>query len=184
MEGCRRAWMRAVLGRTPRIFDATIIDSLRQGSAFFAWARLIAPGGGVALPGNADRLEGVAARLTRPVAEALEAKRMLPILFPAAALTSFLWANRLFGSCAHMMAAVPHDPDDPSAPEAAAQAAEVNIAAARNVNRGLRSICFALAAPAALAGALPLALAATAAAVTQLRREFASLSRRAIAGAG
>lgn len=178
MEAHRRAWMREMVTRNTRIFDGTIIDSLRQGSAFFASASLISLGGCLALMGEADRLETVAQDLTLPVMGApVEAKLMLPILFLAAAMMSFLWAHRLFGYCAIMMAAVPNDPADPAAHPAAERAAEVNISAARHFNRGLRSIYFALAALAALAGPVPLALATATAAAIQLRREFASGSR-------
>jgi uncharacterized membrane protein len=59
----------------------------------------------------------------------------------------------------------------------AAQAAEVNIHAARNFNRGMRSIYFALGALGALIG--PWVLIATTLAVSGVivRREFASQSR-------
>jgi uncharacterized membrane protein len=182
MEGYRRAWMRAFADRSPRIFDATIIDSLRQGTAFFASACLIALGGGVALIGNAERLETVAADLTLPVTGVpVEARLVLVLLFLADALLKFVWANRLFGYCAVLMAAVPNDPADPATQAAAARAAEVNIFAARNFNRGLRSIYFALAALAWLAGPAAMAAATLAAAAIQLRREFASASRAAIA---
>lgn len=32
----RRRWMQEFLTRQPRIFDAAVIDTLRQGTAFFA----------------------------------------------------------------------------------------------------------------------------------------------------
>jgi Protein of unknown function, DUF599 len=35
MSEYRRDWMRQFVTRQPRIFDATVIDSLRQGTAFF-----------------------------------------------------------------------------------------------------------------------------------------------------
>ena len=75
------------------------------------------------------------------------------LLFLADALLKFIWSNRLFGYCAVLMAAVPNDADDPRAFHRAAQAAEVNITAARSFNRGLRSVYFALAALAWLLGA-------------------------------
>ena len=39
MQEYRRDWMRTFVTRQPRIFDATLIDSLRQGTAFFASPR-------------------------------------------------------------------------------------------------------------------------------------------------
>lgn len=181
MEAWRRAWMVQFVTRQPRIFDATIVDSLRQGTAFFASACLIALGGGVALIGNADRLEMVAADLTLTVdGIPIEARLALVLLLLADALLKFLWANRLFGYCAILMAAVPNNPDDPEAQPSAARAADINITAARSFNRGLRSIYFALAALAGLAGPVAMMLGTTLAVAIQMRREFASDSRRAI----
>lgn len=181
MEAYRRAWMVQFVTRTPRIFDAAIIDSLRQGTAFLASTCLIALGGGVALIGNADRLERVAADLTLPVVGLpVEARLVFMLLFLADALLKFVWANRLFGYCAVLMAAVPNDPADPGALPAAARAAEVNITAARSFNRGLRSIYFALAALAGLAGPWAMLAATLAAVAIQIRREFASESRQVL----
>ena len=75
------------------------------------------------------------------------------------------------------MAAVPNDHADPQAFPRAAQAAEINITAAKSFNRGLRSIYFALAALGWVLG--PWALMATTllACGVLLRREFASHSR-------
>jgi len=178
MKDYRRDWMRQFVTRQPRIFDATLIDSLRQGTAFFASASMIAIGGGVALIGNSDRLRGLAEDLTiDPAAVQVEVKIILSLAFLANALLKFVWAHRLFGYCAILMAAVPNDPADPQADHRAAQAAEVNITAAKNFNRGLRSIYFALAALGWLFGPVGLILAALAATTVLLRREFASQSR-------
>ena len=46
MQDYRREWMRQFVTRQPRIFDATMIDNLWQGTAFFASASMIAIGGG------------------------------------------------------------------------------------------------------------------------------------------
>jgi uncharacterized membrane protein len=92
-------------------------------------------------------------------------------------LLKFIWSHRLFGYCAIMMAAVPNDPADPLAYHRAAQAAEINISAARNFNRGLRSVYFALAALAWLFGAVPLLVATALCLAVLIRREFASGSR-------
>jgi uncharacterized membrane protein len=181
MQRYRREWMRQMVTRQPRIFDAQIVDSLRQGTAFFASTCMIAIGGGAAVIGNPTLLADVTADLA-PVArtEGLELRVILVLLFLSDALLKFIWSNRLFGYCAVLMAAVPNSPDDPQAYARAAQAAEVNITAARNFNRGLRSVYFALTALAWLLGAAPL-IAATALCVTVLlRREFASESRKVI----
>ncbi|MFN4204236.1 MAG: DUF599 domain-containing protein [Tabrizicola sp.] len=180
MEDYRRDWMRTFVTRQPRIFDATLIDSLRQGTAFFASACMIAIGGGVAVIGNAAAVQRLAEGL--PIADGPDvAVKMLPVIgFLANALLKFVWAHRLFGYCSILMAAVPNDPEDPRAFHRAGQAAEINITAAKSFNRGLRSIYYALAALGWLLGPWGLAAGTVLATAILIRREFASTSRRVI----
>ena len=167
--------------RQPRIFDATLIDSLRQGTAFFASACMIAIGGGIAVIGNAATVQRLTDDLPLAGTGPDVALRMLPeIGFLANALLKFVWAHRLFGYCSILMAAVPNDPADPSAFHRAGQAAEINITAAKSFNRGLQSIYFALAALGWLVGPWGLLAGVTLATAILLRREFASVSRRVI----
>lgn len=180
MEDYRRDWMRTFVTRQPRIFDATLIDSLRQGTAFFASACMIAIGGGVAVIGNAAAVQRLADEL--PIGAGPDvALKMLPVIgFLANALLKFVWAHRLFGYCSILMAAVPNDPEDPIAFHRAGQAAEINISAAKSFNRGLRSIYFALAALGWLLGPWGLLAGTALATGVLLRREFASQSRKVI----
>ncbi|MCX7289061.1 MAG: DUF599 domain-containing protein [Rhodobacterales bacterium] len=181
MQEYRRDWMRAFVTRQPRIFDATVIDSLRQGTAFFASACLIAIGGGVALIGNAATVQRLASELPVAVQGPDVALRMLPVIgFLANALLKFVWSHRLFGYCSVLMAAVPNDPTDPQAFHRAGQAAEINITAAKSFNRGLHSIYFALAALGWLLGPWGLLISTVLATSILLRREFASHSRAVI----
>ena len=181
MNDYRRDWMRQFVTREPRIFDATVLDSLRQGTAFFASASMIAIGGGVALLGNADIVKGLAVQLALDEgAIGIELKLIVMLTYLANALLKFIWSNRLFGYCAIMMAAVPNDPADPHVYHRAAQAAEINITAARSFNRGLRAIYFALAALGWLAGPVALMIATVFTAGILVRREFASVSREVI----
>lgn len=181
IQDYRREWMRQFLTRPSRIFDATIIDSLRQGTAFFASASMIAIGGGVALIGNPATIVGLAQDLTLPApASDLQLRVLLVIAFLSNALLKFIWSNRLFGYCAILMASAPNDPDDPLAAHRAAQAAEINITAAKSFNRGLRSIYFALGALGWLAGPYALIATTLVASGILLRREFASASRQII----
>jgi uncharacterized membrane protein len=179
MVGYRREWMRQFVTRQPRIFDATVIGDLRQGTAFFASATMIAIGGGLALIGNTERLLGLAKDLTLGTEPAIvwEVKILVVLFFVANAFLKFVWSHRLFGYCAIVMAAVPNDPDDPLAGLRADQAAAINISAARSFNRGLRAVYFALGATAWLLGAAALALATTATIFVLWRREFHSASR-------
>ncbi|MDZ4095548.1 MAG: DUF599 domain-containing protein [Paracoccaceae bacterium] len=178
MAAYRRDWMHAFVTRQPRIFDANVIDSLRQGTAFFASATMIAIGGGIALIGNSDRLAGVAQDLTLVSdSRMIEVKVILVLLFVANAFLKFVWEHRLFGYCAILMAAAPNDAEDPLAHHRAAQAAEINITAAKGFNRGLRSVYFALGALGWLLGPWALLISAGLTTIVLARREFASVSR-------
>lgn len=180
MAGYRREWMRQMLTREPRIFDAQTVGTLRQGTSFLASTCVIAIGGTLALVGNADRLAGVTQDLTLAAHPAivLEVKLLLVVFFLTNAFLKFIWSNRLFGYCSVVMAAVPNDPADPKAGKMADKAAELNITAARSFNRGLRSVYFGLAALAWLAGGFAMMLASIVTVVVIWRREFASHSRK------
>ena len=177
MADYRREWMKQFPTRDPRIFDATILGSLRDGTAFFASACLIALGGGLALIGNTERLLSVAEdfALDAPVM-IWNAKIILILAFLANGFLKFIWANRLFGYCAVVMASAPND-ESPLAYSRSARAAEINIHAAKNFNRGLRAMYFALAAMAWLLGPAALILATALTLAVLWRREFASHSR-------
>ena len=184
MSERRRDWMKVFVTREPRIFDSQIVNSLRQGTAFFASTCLLAIGGVLALVGNTEPLRGVAAEvsdMTIPVI-IFQLKLGLVALFLANAFFKFVWANRVFGYCAVMMAAVPNDSDDPIAYPRAAEAAELNIRAAINFNRGLRAMYFALGALAWLIGPLALLIATLAVFWIVWSREFASTPRKIILG--
>lgn len=180
----RRDWMRQFVTRQPRIFDATIVDSLRQGTAFFASATMIAIGGGLALIGNTERLLGLAQDLSldAPPSVVWEMKILAALLFVTNAFLNFVWSHRLFGYCSIVMASVPNDADDPGALPRALQAAEINISAAKNFNRGLRSVYFAIGTLAWLLGPVALMVATAVTFYVIWQREFASHSRRVLMG--
>lgn len=180
VAGYRQEWMRQMVTREPRIFDAQVLATLRQGTAFFASTSVIAIGGTLAVIGNAERLAGVAADITLMDHPTIvwELKLMVLTLFLTNAFLKFVWANRLFGYCAVLMAAVPNDPTHADAYKRAEQAAQINITGARSFTRGLRSMYFALASAAWLAGPIALILAATFTVTVIWRREFASHSRK------
>ena len=174
-----RDWMKVLVTRESRIFDSQILGSLRQGTAFFASTCLLAIGGVLALAGNTEPLRGVAAEVTDMAVPVVifQLKLALVGLFITNAFLKFVWANRVFGYCAVMMAAVPNDPDDPIAYPRAAQAAELNIRAATNFNRGLRAMYFALASLAWLLGPIALMVSTVVVVWVVWSREFASLPR-------
>lgn len=179
MANYRREWMKVFVSRSPRIFDSQIVSSLRQGTAFFTSASMIAIGGGFALIGNADRLRGVVQDLGTPAdpVAVFEIKLLLMMVFAANAFLKFVWSHRLFGYTSVLMAAVPNDPKDPMAHPRAQQAGEINIAGARSYNRGLRSVYFGIGATAWLLGPWALMAASLMTTAVILRREFASHSR-------
>jgi uncharacterized membrane protein len=165
MQAYRREWMQQFLTRQPRIFDASMIDSLRQSTAFFASASMIAIGGAIAIIANPAAVRGVAEDLTLPTASfAIELRVLLVVGFLANALLKFIWSHRLFGYCSIMMAAVPNDHTDSTATQ--------------SFNRGLRSIYFALGSLAWLLGGYALIAAALLTTAVLFRREFASTSRQ------
>ncbi|MBP1806082.1 DUF599 domain-containing protein [Rubellimicrobium aerolatum] len=177
MSQVRREWMREFLLRDNRIFDAQIMASLRQGTSFFASTAILAVGGVLALIGNVTPLTGLAEEIGREETSALLWQiRLLPCaLLLTHAFLKFVWANRVFGYCSVMMAAIPMDPADPRSAPRGERAAELNIRAAYNFNRGLRSMYFSLCSLVWLAGPLPLAVAVVVVTVTLLGREFASV---------
>ncbi len=186
MDGYRRDWMKEMVTRQPRMFDAQVVGTMRQGSTFFASTTMIAIGGGLALLGNPQRLAGLAEDLALGTAPALvwEVKILIILLFLANAFLKYVWAHRLFGYCAVLMAAVPNEPDDPTAYPRAAQAAEICVTAARSFNRALRATYFALAAAAWILGPIPLVLGTVITMAMLYRREFASQSRTILLDTG
>lgn len=182
MQAYRRDWMVEFVARDPRVFDATVLDSLRQGTSFFASTCMIAIGGGVALIGNPKQLQGLAGEfpLLEDATIMAQMKLLLTVLFLTNAMLKFVWSHRLFGYCAILMAAVPNDANDPQAIPRARRAGEINIHAAKNFNKGLRSIYFALGSLGWLLGPFGLIAAATATIFVSWRREFASHSREVL----
>lgn len=179
MERYRHDWMAEFVTRQPRIFDATMIDSLRQGTAFFASASMIAIGGGIALIGNPAMLGALTRDLSLASDTAgLQLRVALVVAFVANALLKFIWAHRLFGYCSILMAAVPNDPTHPEAQHRATQAADINITGAKSFNRGLRSIYFALGSLGWLMGPWGLVAGALVISAILIRRDFGSTSRQ------
>lgn len=181
MSERRRDWMKVFVTREPRIFDSQIMGQLRQGTSFFASTCLIAMGGLFAVIGNPTSLEQVAEQVgDRTPLIIWQAKLCIVGFFLGNAFLKFVWANRVFGYCAVMMGAVPNDQNDPKAFPLAAQAAELNIRAAMNFNRGLRSVYFALGAVPFLLGWEALIISLIVVGWVVWSREFASIPRSII----
>jgi uncharacterized membrane protein len=179
MADYRREWMRQMVSREPRIFDASILANLRQGTSFFASGCMIAIGGVLAVIGKSQTLREVATELAVADGSTFiwQIKLLLVISFLTHGFLKFVWANRLFGYCAVVMASVSNDTTDPHAYPRAQQAAEINIRAAWNFNRGLRAIYYALGSLAWLMGPWALLVATVAVVWLIWQREFASQAR-------
>ncbi|NIZ09679.1 DUF599 domain-containing protein [Pseudooceanicola sp. HF7] len=184
MAEYRREWLRHMIERDNRIFDAQTLGTLRGATSFFASSTMIAIGGVAALLGNSEQLRGVATDLGVAEASASrasdvywEVKLCLIAFFLVNAFLKFVWSNRLFGYCGVLMGAVPNGTDDPRAMPRAMKAAEINVYGARGFNRGLRSIYFALAATGWFLGPWGLIVATALTCGVLWRREFASDSR-------
>ena len=146
MAGYRREWMIQMVTRDPRIFDAQILASLRQGTAFFASTSMLAIGGTLALIGNGERVSGLAKELilVSDPAFVWEMKLLVIVFFLSNAFLKFVWSNRLFGYTAVLVASVPNDitEDTRAVPRSDASRRAVSITAARGFNRGLRGGVF------------------------------------------
>ena len=182
MASYRRDWMREFVTRQPRLYDASVLGGLREGITFYASSCLIGLGGGLALVADTRPLQGLALSFDLEADPALlvKAKVLFVLAFLVNAFLKFVWSHRLFGYCSVLMASVPNDPAHPRAQMRAARAAELNITAARNYNRGLRSVYYALGALGWLLGPWALLVTMGATFATLIRREFASQSRAAI----
>ncbi|MSU90406.1 DUF599 family protein [Rhodobacteraceae bacterium 2CG4] len=183
MHHYRRAWLHEMALRDVRIFDAQLLATLRQGTAFFASTTMIAIGGGAAALGRTEQLDSVASDLNQALSAPIvvwEVKILFVIAFLTFAFLKFVWSMRLFGYCAVLMAATPSEQDPEAAMAMATRAARVNILADRAFTRGLRGLYFAIAAlgwflgPAVMIGAVLLTGSIL------WRREFKSQTRTAL----
>ncbi len=183
MHHYRRMWLREMADRDVRIFDAQLLATLRQGTAFFASTSLIAIGGGAAALGRTDQLQSVASDLNEALAAPVvvwEVKILFVIAFLTFAFLKFVWSMRLFGYCAVLMAATPSDQDAEAAHAMADRAAQVNILADRAFTRGLRGLYFAIAALGWFLGPYAMIVAVILTTSILWRREFKSQTRTAL----
>ena len=179
MSRYRHEWMVQMITRQPRIFDAAILSSLKQGTTFLASGAMLAVGGVLALAGNAEPLTQIVDEVGVEAHPSLfwQGKLAVIALLLTHSVFRFVWSNRLFGYCAVVMASVPNDANDPRALPRAAKAAEINVRAALNYNSGLRSVYFAFATLGWLIGPWTLLASVAVTAWVVLGREFRSASR-------
>ncbi len=181
----RMEWMRQMITRQPRIFDMATLTMMRQGTAFFASGCMIAVGGCVALLGSSDQLSILASDISPELVSprsVWEIKILLMMVLLASGFLKFVWAMRLFGYCAIVVAATPNDPEDPQALPRATKAGHLANTAAKSFNRGLRAVYFCIAALTWLIGSSAFILATIITIWILYRREYASQSREIIEG--
>jgi uncharacterized membrane protein len=184
MEAYRIRWMEQMVTREPRIFDSAILAIMRNGSTFFASSCMIAIGGCVALLGGAEQLTVFAGDLSNTLVApkiAWELKILVIMALLANGFLKFVWAVRLFGYCAIVMASVPNNSADPQCTPTASKAAEIANHGARSFNRGMRSVYFTIAALTWLIGAGPLLATTGLTVILIYRREFSSRTRNVLA---
>jgi uncharacterized membrane protein len=150
MNEYRMAWMQQMESRDLRIIDTQIMGSLQSGTAFFASTSLIAIGGTITLLRAADNVLQVFGDLPLapvPSRGLWDTKVIgLAIIF-IYAFYKFSWSYRLFNYTAILLGATPMPANADRARRhlTARRAAEMNIVAARQFNRGQRAFFFALA---------------------------------------
>jgi uncharacterized membrane protein len=150
MNDFRLTWMRQMEIREIRIIDTQIMGSLQSGTAFFASTSLIAIGGTITLlraTDNALQVFGDLPFAPVPNRGLWDAKVIgLAIIF-IYAFYKFSWSYRLFNYAAIILGATPMPASDDRVGRhgTARRAAEMNIVAARQFNRGQRAFFFALA---------------------------------------
>jgi uncharacterized membrane protein len=184
MEAYRRSWMEVFSHRDNRVFDASLLNSLRGGASFFASTCLIAIGGTAALLGQTEQILSVVRDLGAQAADGAqpvwEAKLLVILVLLVNAFLKFVWSHRLFGYCAVLMGAMPEGASADALARHVDRASRLQCSAARSFNRGLRSVYFVIAALAWFLGPVPLMVAAVLTAAMLFRREFLSASRRAL----
>jgi uncharacterized membrane protein len=181
----RREWMRRMASRQVRLVDANIITGLQQATSFFASTALLAIGAGFGLLTAADTIirafEDSFVHLEIDRA-AFYVKTAGVMAIYAYAFFKFGWAYRLFNYSAVMLAATP-EAGEAGAEDAAAQVAEMNIAAAGQFTHGLRSFFLAIAVLAWFVGAWAFVVATVVIAGALLTRQFNSRARMVAATA-
>lgn len=182
MDIHRRRWMRAMVHREARIFDAAIIGNLMQSTAFLATTAIFILGGLMAMLGATDMGLRVVGML--PFAEAAdpalwEFKVVLLILIFVHAFFALTWSLRQFNYASILIGGIGTVADAANLRHAEVAATVANRAA-RHFNSGLRAYYFGLAALAWLVHPVALMLACLWVLRELYRREFKSVVRDAV----
>ncbi|MGQ0672359.1 MAG: DUF599 domain-containing protein [Hyphomicrobium sp.] len=180
-------WMLTMVHRDNRLIDAILLGNLSQGNAFFASTAAISIGGLVGILGYGDRAKTFFESIphTAEMPPLLwEAKVIFLISIFVFAFFKFAWAFRLTHYLAILIGATPLlEPGNKAVCEAHAhRTAELNAIMAEHSASGLRAFYYAIAALAWFFHPLLFMIASLWVVAILVRRDFFSLSRRAIAG--
>lgn len=187
MNERRRRWFEQAFTRDNRIIDTQVMNGLQNGTAFFTSTSLLAVGGSAALLRATDQVIQLSNDLWF-IAATTRAMWEIKIIGLAAifgyAFFKFAWSYRLFNYGAILLGALPplEDKDKPEAKRALEECVAMNVVAGKHFNRGQRAFFFALAYLGWFLGPLFLALFTAGVLLVMWKRQFASDSRRAVAG--
>ena len=177
MDAERRRWMMQVAARPVRIMDAQIIAGLQNGIAFFASTALLGIGAAFTLLTAIDPIMSAFGDLAFAVTGSRTQWTVIAIglvIIYAYAFFKFGWAYRLTNYSAVLLGAAAEREDEEAAQKATARAAEMNVVAGRQFNRGMRTLFFSIGYLAWIAG--PMAQIVTTLVIVALLtyRQFAS----------
>jgi uncharacterized membrane protein len=186
MEPYRYIWFKTLLKRDQRMIDTGVMNSLQNGTAFFASSALFAIGGSISLLANPETLLKVSSHISQtndniPIF-LVEFKIIGLTLIFVYAFFKLAWAYRLFNYSAIMIGAAPikEERDTPEAKDITDKGAKLNIVASKNFNRGMRAFFFALGYLGWFIHPLLWIITTTFVAIVVYRRIFASDALRAL----
>lgn len=184
----RVQWMREMARRDVRIVDAQLLNSLTQGSGFFASTSLIVAGGLSTLMGSGHEVQVTLERLPFVAKSSTilwELKLLLLLAIFVFAFFKFAWAFRLAHYASIMIGACPTRREEDGAEcakcdeHAAATAKLIGISATHNTV-GLRAFYHAIAAVSWFIHPLLFIATSTYVIIVLIRRDFFSHSLAAI----
>ena len=186
MDGVRRAWIFAMLGRDNRIVDASLLGNTMHSGTFFASTTMIALAALLGMLGKLDTTYAVLQHLnvTARTSEAfVEAKIMLLMLVFSFSFLKLTWALRQLNYCLALIGGAPLKPTPFERAAIADRDARVLSLAIASFNAGIRGYYFALAGLAWLGGPIPFLLVTSGMLAMLLWRQFGSATAAAIADA-
>lgn len=187
MDRERSAWARTTYERELRIVDTNIMQTLQQGTAFFASTSLFAIGGCFALLGSSDQVATVLADvafMTETTRTSFEVKTLGLLLIFAFAFFKFGWAYRLFNYCAILIGGMPPcnttEPTDRKVISSINKVTRFNMLGGRHFNSGLRAIFFSIAYVGWYISATAMIVTTLMVVIVLIRRQYFSAARQAL----